>query len=248
MVDRRLVMPIILLLAVISSIAYAQNDETVMDLTMIRLVALLTGIIAAVMAWRWYFSSLSKPPILLWFGFGMVSELLIKWFYLSLSPAANSPAELLIAGLQVASGAFFLTGLWAFLCTRWIKANPALSKQFLLILALVIAGLLFYGVMNGRSGDASMIIYAIYVMTSFWMLLYVFITLMALYAYIRTDEMMLAWFSAGFSMMVFASWYRLLFVQEALLPEQQVVSSLLPLINSVCYIVGVFLFQRAGKA
>lgn len=247
MVDRRFATHVVLLLFILAGCAYAQSGESV-DLTTIRLVALATGIIAAVMAWRWYFSSLSKPPVLLWFGFGMVAELLIKWFYLSLNPATNSPAELLIAGLQVASGAFFLTGLWAFLCTRWIKASPNLSKQFLLILTVVIASLLLYGVLNGRSGDSSMVMYAIYVMTSFWMLLYVFITLMALYAYIRTDEMMLAWFAAGFSMMVFASWYRLLFIQENLLPEQQIVSSLLPLINSICYIIGVFLFQRAGKA
>jgi hypothetical protein len=93
-----------------------------------------------------------------------------------------------------------------------------------------------------------MLAYAIYVLTAFWMLLYIFITMMALYAYIRTDEMMLAWFSAGFAMMVFTSWYRLLFLQEALLPEQRMVSSLLPLITSVCYIIGVYIFQRAGKA
>jgi hypothetical protein len=190
----------------------------------------------------------SKPPVLLWLGFGMISELIIKWLELSLKPTQNSPPELLVAALQVISGAFFLTGLWAFLCTRWIKASPHLSKQFLLVLALVIAFLLGYGVYTGQSGTDSMIKYAIYTLTAFWMLLYIFITLMALYSYIRTDEMMLAWFSAGFSMMVFASWYRLLYFQEALLPEQQFVSSLLPLINSICYITGVYLFQRAGKA
>jgi hypothetical protein len=235
-------------LLLITTLVFAQLTVPLIDLTTIRLIALATGIIAAGMAWKWYFSTFSKPPVLLWLGFGMISDLLIKWFNLSLSPAPNTPPELLVAALQVISGAFFLIGLWAFLCTRWVKANANLSKQFLLVLAVVILGLFAYGFFNGQPGEPSMIVYAIYTLTAFWMLLYIFITIMALYAYIRTDEMMLAWFAAGFSMMVFASWYRLLYFQDTLLPEQQVVSSLLPLINSLCYIVGVYIFQRSGKA
>ncbi len=235
-------------IVLLSTFTSAQGQPQSPDISTIRLIAVLAGVIAAGMSWKWYFSTISKPPVLLWLGFGMVCELIIKWLNLSLNPATNSPAEVLIAALQVISGAFFLSGLWAFLCTRWLKASPALSKQFLLILAIVILALLGYGVLNGQSGDQTLITYAIYVLTAFWMLLYIFITLMALYAYIRTDEMMLAWFSAGFSMMVFTSWYRLLYFQDALLPEQQLVSSLLPLINSICYIIGVYLFQRAGKA
>lgn len=235
-------------IVLLSTFTSAQGQPQSPDISTIRLIAVLAGVIAAGMSWKWYFSTISKPPVLLWLGFGMVCELIIKWLNLSLNPTTNSPAEVLIAALQVISGAFFLSGLWAFLCTRWLKASPALSKQFLLILAIVILALLGYGVLNGQSGDQTLITYAIYVLTAFWMLLYIFITLMALYAYIRTDEMMLAWFSAGFSMMVFTSWYRLLYFQDALLPEQQLVSSLLPLINSICYIIGVYLFQRAGKA
>ncbi len=232
----------------LAAFASAQDQSQTPDLTTVRLIAVITGIIAAAMSWRWYFSTISKPPVLLWLGFGMVCELIIKWLNLSMNPEANSPAELLIASLQVVSGSFFLSGLWAFLCTRWVKASPSLSKQFLLILSFVILALLGYGVFNGQTGDQTLITYAIYVLTAFWMLLYIFITLMALYAYLRTDEMMLAWFSAGFSMMVFTSWYRLIYFQDTLLPEQQLVSSLLPLINSICYIIGVYLFQRAGKA
>jgi hypothetical protein len=228
-------------------LAFAQSDQ-IIDLAIIRLAALAVGIIAAALSWKWYFSTVSKPPVLLWLGIGMVSELLIKWLLITMNPQENSPPELFIAALQVVSGAFFLNGLWAFLCTRWIRASPHLAKQFLLVLSIVIIALLGYGVLLGESGNKSLITYAIYVLTAFWMLLYIFITLMALYAYIRTDEMMLAWFSAGFSMMVFASWYRLIYFQNALLPEQQIVSSLLPLLTSACYIIGVFLFQRAGKA
>ena len=238
----------LLAMVLLPILTFAQGQPISPDISTIRLIAVLAGIIAAGMSWKWYFSTISKPPVLLWLGFGMVCELIIKWLYLSLNPTTNSPAEVLIAALQVISGAFFLSGLWAFLCTRWLKASPSLSKQFLLILAIVILGLLGYGVLNGQSGDQTLITYAIYVLTAFWMLLYIFITLMALYSYIRTDEMMLAWFSAGFSMMVFTSWYRLLYFQDTLLPEQQIVSSLLPLINSICYIIGVYLFQRAGKA
>ncbi len=235
-------------LVLITTLAFAQAQDQPQTITNIRLISLVTGVIAAIMAWKWYFSTISKPPILLWFGFGMAAELLIKWLNLSLNPVPNSPEELLVASIQVVSGAFFLNGLWAFLCTRWIKASAATSKQFLLVLSLVILFLLGYGVMNSQTGDRNLIAYAVYVLMAFWMLLYIFITLMALYSYIRTDEMMLAWFSAGFSMMVFTSWYRLLYLQDPLLPEQQLVSSLLPLINSICYIVGVYLFQKAGKA
>ncbi len=238
---------LVTLLSLVSIITAQSPEYDIDSLTSIYLIAFGAGIIAAVMAWKWYFSTFSKPPILLWFGFGMVSELIIKWLKLSLNPSINSEPELMIALLQVISAAFFLTGLWAFLCTRWIKANPELSKKFLLVLSIVVMFLLAYGVYKGEPGHETMVVYAIYVLTSFWMLLYVFITLMALYAYIRTDEMMLAWFSAGFSMMVFASWYRILFIQETLLPEQQVVSSLLPLITSICYIIGVYAFQKAGK-
>ncbi|MFH1447268.1 MAG: hypothetical protein ABIG39_00235 [Candidatus Micrarchaeota archaeon] len=234
-------------LSLLPCLVYAQQ-ESVQELNILRLVALATAIIAAVMSWKWYFSTVSKPPILLWFGFGMVSELLIKWLNLTLNPEANGSSELLVAALQVVSGALFLTGLWTFLCTRWVKAKPSLAKQFLLILSVVILSLISYGVFNSQPGGQPLITYAIYVLTAFWMLLYIFITLMALYAYIRTDEMMLAWFAAGFSMMVFASWYRLLYVQTDLTQERVIVSSALPLMNSICYIIGVYLFQRAGKA
>ncbi|MFH1447966.1 MAG: hypothetical protein ABIG39_03825 [Candidatus Micrarchaeota archaeon] len=239
---------ILTLLILLTSIPYSQTPNLEQNnLIIIQLAALLVGLLAATLAWRWYFSTISKPPILLWFGVGMVSDLLIKWLNISLSPSTNSAPELLTTAVQVVSGAFFLMGLWAFLCTRWIKASPNLSKQFLLILSIVILFLLGYGVLNGQPGNEMTIAYTIYVLTAFWMLLYIFITLMSLYAYIKTDEMMLAWFSAGFSMMVFASWYRLLFVTVDLLPEQKAISSMLPLITSICYIVGVFAFQKAGK-
>ncbi|MFH0818054.1 MAG: hypothetical protein V1909_05485 [Candidatus Micrarchaeota archaeon] len=242
------ILPSVLVLLTLANQSYSQTMDPPQEIATVRLIALLLGIIAAGMSWKWYFSTISKPPVLLWLGIGMVSELIIKWLNLSLNPTANTSADLIIATLQVASAACFLKGLWAFLCTRWVKAKSTLSNYFLLFLLFIIILLLGYGVMNGQSGNQSLIIYSIYVLTAFWMLLYIFITLMALYAYIRTDEMMLAWFSAGFSMMVFTSWYRLIYFQSSMLPDQVFVSSLLPLINSVCYIVGVFLFQRAGKA
>ncbi|MCX6778012.1 MAG: hypothetical protein NT157_03960 [Candidatus Micrarchaeota archaeon] len=238
-----------MILAFLASVAFAQamTSQQTDALFYLRLLSAVIAVMAALVAWLWYLRSTSRPPILLWFGMGMLAEMLIREINLFAEPSPNTPVELLVACMQVLAGAFFVMGLWLFLCTRWIRASTDRVKHFMLSMAFSIMIILALGVMTYSPASSEIIAYTIEVMTSFWSILYLFISLMALYAFARTDEKMLAWFSAGFSMMVFASWYRLL-LADTPTTGQLFVYSLLPLLTSLCFIIGVTVFHSEGKA
>lgn len=211
----------------------------------IRILGGLFALAAASLIWYWYLRTTSKPISMMYFGAGLLFELLIRIIKLFAWPAPASGWEFVGNLFEVLVGVCFVAGMWVLL-KKYVKNTKVADENLLIAVccfALIGVIIVTYTMLEGIGG----IPYTTPILTTFWFVLFSFVVVMAAYVYNATREKMIMWFGIGFFMLVLASIYRLFIIETPTLLGHLCIACTFQVLMSLFILIGIFSFMRSKK-